>query len=419
MNEKLLHYIWQFQCFSKTHLYTIEGQSLRILFQGSYNHNQGPDFTAAKIRIDDTVWAGNIEIHVLSSDWEMHGHSNDAHYQNVILHVVWKHDKQLSLPFSTLELFSLVPKLLLQQYKNMLEAAHFIPCEKQLQRVNEIVLVKWKERMLIERLEDKAAIIIQLLQKCNRHWEQTCWWVLGSHFGMQVNKEVFLVILQSIPFEMLARQRMSVEHLEALLLGQAGLLSEETEDKYLQLLKKHYLFLQKKYALQQPAIRLNMLRMRPANFPGIRLAELAALMHQSAHIFSIIIQSTALNELQQKLELQASAYWNNHYSPGRNSATKPKHTGKLFQQHLLINAIIPLLYAYAIDRGEPALKSKAIQWMQELMPEHNKITRGFQMAGMRNETAFDSQAMIRLKQVYCDHKRCLECAIGVAILKQA
>lgn len=419
MNEKLLHYIWQFQCFSKTHLYTVEGQALRIIFHGSYNHNQGPDFIAAKIRIDDTVWAGNIEIHVLSSDWGVHGHSKDEHYQNVILHVVWKHDKQLSLPFSTLELFSLVPKLLLQQYKSMMQEQHFIPCEKQLQRVNEIILVKWKERLLIERMEEKAAIINHLLIESNRHWEQTCWWVLGSHFGMKVNKDVFLVILQSIPFEMLARQRMSVEHLEALLLGQAGLLNQEPADKYLQLLQNHYQFLKKKYALKQPAIRLNMLRMRPANFPAVRLAELAALLTQSAHIFSIIIKSAAINELQQLLEVQASSYWNDHYSPGRISASKRKHTGKLFQQHLLINAIIPLLYAYAIDRGEPALKSKAIQWMHDLLPEQNKITRGFHQAGMPNETAFDSQAILRLKLAYCDHKRCLECAIGVAILKQS
>ena len=287
MTERLLQYIWQFQYFNNSLLHTTNEQALQVINPGKYNTNQGPDFLNAKIWIDNTIWAGSIELHINTSDWKQHNHSNDKNYNNVILHVVWYHDQDLQLPFPTLELQSRVSKLLLNKYDELLRGTQFIPCEKQIQQVIEpLTIISWKERLLIERLQQKAAYIEKFLQRNNQHWEETFWWMLARNFGAKINSDSFEKLGQSIPINLFAKHKQQIHQLEALLMGQSGLLDKNFTDDYPLMLQKEYHFLQKKYRLNKIHEPVYFLRMRPANFPTIRLAQLAVLIQQSQHLFS-------------------------------------------------------------------------------------------------------------------------------------
>lgn len=290
MTEQLLQYIWQFQYFSANHLVTITGEPVTILKKGELNRNQGPDFLNAAVKIGNTTWAGNIEIHINSSHWQQHGHSTDNNYQNIILHVVWKHDLDLQLPFPTLELQPYVSSILLGRYNQMMNIPAFIPCEKSINQIKEITWLAWKERLMIERLQTKATIIYGFLKETNSHWEEVCWWMMARNFGMKVNSDAFEKVARSIPVNLLSKHKNQLIQIEALLLGQACLLVNSTGDKYVEMLQREYAFLQKKYKLSPLHSPIHYLRMRPANFPAVRLAQLAALVHQSNHLFSKIIE---------------------------------------------------------------------------------------------------------------------------------
>jgi hypothetical protein len=289
MTEKLLHFIWQFQYFNKTILTTPEGEELVILNQGTLNTNQGPDFLLASVKINTITFVGNIELHINASDWYKHKHSNDENYNNVILHVVWNYDKPLVVKnkiIPTLELKTLVAKVLLQRYKSLMESKAKILCEKFLPALTTIGWMSWKERLAAERLEIKATEILQLFQESKQHWEETFWWLLASNFGIKVNKPVFKEIAQTIPVQILAKHKNQIQQLEALLLGQGNLLNNQPTDEYTKLLQKEFQFLQHKYKLKKVNGRVLFLRMRPASFPTVRLAQLAMLIHNSSHLFS-------------------------------------------------------------------------------------------------------------------------------------
>ncbi|MBP6287992.1 MAG: DUF2851 family protein, partial [Ferruginibacter sp.] len=219
MTERLLQYIWQFQYFNAKELSTSEAELLQVIHPGMYNTNQGPDFTDAKINIEGTVWAGSIELHINSSDWKNHKHSSDKNYKNVILHVVWQHDVDLHLPFSTLVLQDKVPKILLHRYDELMRADSFIPCERNIHAVSAITWTSWKERLLVERLQLKTGFISGFLQKNNFHWEETLWWLLARNFGSRLNSEAFEIIARSIPVSILAKHKNQVQEVEALLFG--------------------------------------------------------------------------------------------------------------------------------------------------------------------------------------------------------
>ncbi len=416
MTERLLQHIWQFQYFNSSLLQTTDEQSLLVIQPGLYNTNQGPDFLNAKIKIDNTIWAGSIELHINTSDWQQHNHSNDKNYNNVILHVVWNDDHDLQLPFPTLELQNRVSKLLLKKYDELMQGTQFIPCENQIRQVNEITVISWKERLLVERLQHKAQYIETLLQQNNQHWEEVFWWVLARNFGTKINSDAFEKMAQSIPMNILAKHKHQLLQLEALLMGQAGLLDKNFEDDYAVMLQKEYRFLQKKYRLNKIHASLYFLRMRPANFPGIRLAQLAALIHQSQHLFSTIKASANFNEVLQLFSVTANDYWHYHYVFDEAASFKKKTLGKQMVQNIMINTVVPVLYAYGYFNNNELYKNKALQWMGQLAAESNSITKGFELLGIENKTAFDSQALIQLKNEYCDKKRCLQCAIGNKIL---
>jgi len=432
MNERLLQFIWQFQYFNKGELTTNRGEPVGILFTGNYNTNQGPDFSNAMIRIGNTTWAGSVELHIKTSDWNKHQHQHDNNYNNVILHVVWEDDGSLIgvpatateqsgyLPGSEIPVLALkgrVSTILLQRYEEWMHAVSFIPCEKTIHTVNDITWKSWKERLLVERLLRKAARVELYLAQSNFHWEETCWWLLARNFGISVNADAFEAIARSVPARILAKHKSQVLQLEALLLGQAGMLSGTFIDKYPLLLQREYHFLKEKYQLQPVHQPVHFLRMRPGNFPTIRLAQLAMLISGTAHLFSKLKETESLAEVVRGFDVTANDYWHYHYRFDEPASFKKKKLGSSMTDTIIINTVAPVLFAYGHYHDEHAYKEKAIKWLGETAAETNNITKGFRQLGIEHKNATDSQALTELKNEYCSKKRCLECGIGNAILK--
>jgi hypothetical protein len=417
MNERLLQYIWQVQYFNKNELVTTDGETVTVIHPGKINSNQGPDFLDAKIKVGSTLWAGNIELHNLSSDWNNHGHSDDKNYRNVILHVVWQDDINLHLPFPVLELQTKVSKILLDKYDALMNAKSFIACETMIGNVSPIIWIAWKERLLVERMQKKSTVILKYLDQNNHHWEETFWWLIARNFGIMVNSDAFELIARSLPLNLLAKHKNQVHQTEALLFGQAGLLEVDFTDDYPILLKKEYQFFRKKYRLEPIHVSLHFLRMRPSNFPTIRLAQLSMLIHNSIHLFSIVKETLLLDDIRKLLGVTANDYWHYHYMLEEPTAFKEKNLGKQMINSIIINTIIPILFAYGYHNNENEYKERAMHWLEQLASEQNNITKGFTQLGVEINNAFDSQALILLKNEYCDQKRCLECAVGNKLLR--
>lgn len=421
MNERLLQLIWQFQYFNKAQLTTVDESTLTIIHPGILNTNQGPDFSEAKIKIANTTWAGNIEIHVKSSDWKAHNHDNDPNYANIILHVVWINDVQLidknNKPVPTLELQTLVSKIMLQHYEQLMNAKGFVACEKHLPVLSEMGWLAWKERLVAERLQRKATIVLDLLKQANNHWEEVLWWLLAKNFGIKVNAETFEQLAKSIPVNVLAKHKYQLNQLEALLFGQALLLEGDFKEDYPKLLQREYKFLAAKYKLNPVNKSVDFLRMRPANFPTIRLAQLAALIFKSTHLFSKILEIESIEELYELFDVTANDYWHYHYIFGEATDYKPKKLGKTMTENIIINTIVPVLFAYGMYHKNQQAKDKAINFLSNLSSESNNITKQWKSSRVENKNALDSQALIELKNNYCNEKLCLNCAVGNKLLK--
>ncbi len=422
MNERLLQFIWQFQYLNHTSLSTTDEHSLQIIHPGNPNYNAGPDFSEAKIIIDNTTWIGNVELHINASHWLEHNHTKNKNYNNIILHVVWLHDVDIKDAngnnFPTLELQSLVAKVLLQKFERLMNTTEFIPCSFALPVLNDVSWLAWKERLIAERLEIKSASVIQSLQLLNNNWEEVFWQTLTRSFGMKVNADAFEAIAKTLSINILSKHKNQVNQLEALLLGQADLLNVEATDNYAIMLQKEYKFLANKYQLKPIKRSPDFLRMRPNNFPTIRLAQLAMLVHQSSHLFSKIKTTEDRNKIFQWFDLKANDFWNYHYTLTDETVYHPKPLGRLFIQHIIINAIVPVLFAYGLFRNEYAWKDKAVNWLMQLQPEQNIITKQWKLHNVENKNAFDSQSLIHLKNNYCNYKKCLDCAVGTKLLKQ-
>ena len=417
MTEPLLQYIWQFQYFNKTSLQTVEGETVEIVYQGSYNTNQGPDFFEAKLKIGNTLLIGNVELHCKTSEWNTHKHSADKNYANVIAHIVWENDCTLPNNLPTIILQDRVSKILLEKYQKLLNTSSFIPCENSISTVPEITWLSWKERLLIERLEQKSTSANEYLSKNNYHWEETFWWMIAKNFGIKVNSEAFEKIAQSIPITVLAKHKNQLHQIEALLFGQAGLLDKDFEEDYPILLRKEYQFYKSKYNLQSTNANLFFLRMRPANFPTVRLAQLAMLIVHSVHLFSKIKEIEEVENVKKLLNVTANDYWHYHYNFDELSAYKIKNVGVQMINNLIINTVIPILFAYGHYTKEHHFKDKALRWLTQLTAEKNSRINGFLALQITIKNAFDSQSLLQLKNEYCSKKRCLECAVGNKLLK--
>jgi hypothetical protein len=418
MTERLLHFIWQFQYYNRDSLCTTSGELLSIEFPGNYNTDQGPDFSAASIRINQVRLVGNIELHVQASDWNRHAHQHDHHYHNVILHVVWKNDAPIQAVnhIATLVLEDRVPKLLLQRYEQLMANAKAIPCHAHLPVLSEVSWMAWKERLAIERLQVKSQRVLAWYEQSNHHWEEVFWWMLATSFGATKNTQLFEEVAKSIGVNILAKHKNQIHQLEALLLGQANLLEGRFEDKYAQMLQREYQFYQHKHALKKVCQAPAFLRMRPASFPTVRLAQLAMLIFNSCHLFSKMKEQASVKDVKQLLNVTANDYWHYHYRFDEETAYLPKNLGMQMMDNIVINTIVPVLFAYGLYHKDQAIKDKALSWLQETAAEQNNITKTWKVHGIGCSNALESQALIQLHKQYCLPKNCLTCALGTKLL---
>jgi hypothetical protein len=417
MTEKLLQFIWQFQYFQRTELRTVSGEEVEIIDAGSLNKNQGPDFLQARIRIAGAVFAGSVELHLKTSQWVQHRHEEDPHYRNVILHVVLEHDGDLPHSIPVLQLKGRVAHLLLQRYEQWNNTAAFVPCQKTLKDVPSLVLTSWKDRLVAERLTRKTEKIFEVLNRNHFHWEESFWQLLARNFGSRLNADLFEAVAQSLELSLLARHRTQVIQVEAMLLGQANLLEARFEESYPAMLKKEFQFYRRKYGLQRVHIKPVFHRMMPAGFPTLRLAQLAMLVQQSANLFAQVLETTRLEEGRKLFEITANDYWHYHYRFEEETAFKKKRTGSDMVDNIMINTVIPFLYAYGLHHRDEVYKTRALEWLEGCCSESNGIIRGFGRLSVDCRSAYDSQALTELKTQYCDLRRCLECSIGCHLLK--
>ena len=420
MTERLLQYLWQFQYYNKQSSILDNGDTFQVIHPGRFNTNQGPDFLEAKIRIEDTLWVGHVEVHVKTSDWFKHAHQFDRNYDNVVLHVVWEHDlpeRDTRIPVFSMQ--SRVPMLLLEQYRYWMDSAGFIACGNQIRDVSRIIWISWRERLLAERMQRKTAMVFSFLLQTHQHWEESFWWLLARNFGAALNFEPFEAMAKSLPVTLLARYKNQLPLLEALLFGQCGLLEGEFKDDYPARLQRDYLHVKNKYKLQPVRQSVHFLRTRPVNFPTIRLAQLARLLYRSSHLFAFIKETEQLSEIKKWLSVTASEFWDKHYTFQKSSVCRPKKLGNQMIDTLIINTVVPVLFAYGLLHNEEQYKNRALNWLDELEPEMNAITNCYSELGIVNKSAFDSQALLELKSHYCDPKKCLDCAMGNALLKRS
>jgi Protein of unknown function (DUF2851) len=416
MNEQFLQFVWQHRYFDQSELYTISNEPVIVIDPGTHNTNQGPDFSGARIRLGETEWAGNVELHVQTADWLRHGHQHDKQYQNVILHVVWEHSEPVELGIPVLELQGRVPAYLKKQVIEWMDNQLPIPCVQELHMSGIQLTDNWKEILVRERLSRKSVEINDQLRQLKGHWEEVFWWLIARNFGVTVNSDAFGEMARSLPLTLITRHKNQIQQVEALLLGQCGLLNEKFSDPYVRLLQKEYQFLRDKYKLRQIKTPVQFLRMRPGNFPTIRLAQLAMLIHESIHLFSKIKELKIAREVEQLFLVTANDFWHYHYRLGNTSAYVEKTLGNKMIQNLLINTVIPSLFTYGQYMKDDRYVEKAMRWLEETEPEKNNIIRIFQQEGITVKNATDTQALLELKKNYCDKRRCLECEIGMKLL---
>jgi Protein of unknown function (DUF2851) len=421
MKEEFLHYLWKFKKFDTLNLKTFNGEELTIIQVGQYLELAGPDFFNAQLIIGEQKWAGNVEIHLKSSDWYVHHHERDEAYENVILHVVWEHDTEIfrsnNSEIPVLELKKYVDAAALANYQSLMAPKSWIYCEKQLQDLDEFLVKNWQERLFFERLERKSKSIFELLHQTNNDWEAVLFCLLAKNFGLNTNGEIFSKIAQSIPFTIIRKESFEIENLEALLLGNAGLLDAEKEDNYFKDLKFRYFYLLHKYQIEKKVVEpVQFFKHRPDNFPTIRLSQLANLYQIHQNLFSILNSSNSVKRIYEIFDVSTSDYWQNHYQFDKESPKKKKKLSTSFVDLIIINTVIPLQFAFAKSQGKE-ISEELMQLMIEVCAEKNAIIEKFSFFGVYAKNALETQALLQLKSEYCNKSKCLECAIGIELLK--
>lgn len=421
MKEDFLHYIWKFKKFNSLNLKTAQGELVTIIKSGDYLELSGPDFFNAHIEIGNQKWAGNVEIHLKSSDWYLHNHESDPAYKNVILHVVWENDtaifRENNTEIPVLVLKDFVAREIVESHNELVTPKTWISCESGLQEIDKFVFKNWQERLFFERLERKSKFVYQLLEETNQDWEAVLFCLLAKNFGLNTNGNSFLQISKAIPFSIIRKESFEIENLEALLFGTSNLLEAEKEDVYYKDLKFRYFYLLHKYQIEKTYTEpLQFFKLRPDNFPTIRLSQLAALYNKHQNLFSKIISLKSVDSVYRLLNVTTSPYWQNHYQFDKESPKKSKMLSKSFIDLLIINTIIPLQFAYSSIMGE-SIAEDLIDFMNEVTSEKNAIIDKFNSFGIKAKTAFESQTLLELKNEYCERKACLKCAIGLELLK--
>jgi hypothetical protein len=426
MQESFLHYIWQFQYFERSELRTTTNEPIQVFHPGYRNSNSGPDFSQARIKIGHIEWIGNVEIHIYSSGWTEHNHHADRAYDNVILHVVWDED-QLILrndrsPLPTLKLNGRVSEKLLLRYKKLLADKSPIHCASVISTINPIKILSMKERALLTRLEIRNETIKDMLRLNRGDWEETCYQLLARNFGFRVNAEPFTQLVRNLPYRFIRKHSDKLTQIEALLFGQAGLLEKEHVDQYYNLLKREYRLMVAKFALAEAklnAFQWKFLRLRPANFPTIRIAQFAALLCKEKQLFTRLINAENYNSLVEILEVEQSDYWKHHYLFTKFIKTPIAPLGKMSIDNIIINTAVPMMVAYAKSRGDEGALQKSVSILQSVDPEENSIVKMWSAIGVDLSSAFDTQASLELYHSFCSKKRCLECVIGSSLFGPA
>jgi hypothetical protein len=421
--EKFLHYLWKYRLFDEEKLHSSDDEKIQVLDLGMPNNDAGPDFQNAKIKIGNTLWVGNVEIHVKSSDWYHHGHDRDKSYDNVILQVVLHDDKKVMrttgevVPTTEIKF----PDYLLKNYRHLLENEAWIACENELNKVDPFVIDFWLSKLTIERLENKSEAIKKEMHLNQNNWEVSFYHKLARNFGFKVNSEPFELLAKSLPLKIISKHKDDLFQLEALFFGQAGFLNQKVlHDEYHQKLFEEYRYLKKKWQLKPLEKHLwKFSRLRPGNFPTVRIAQFCALINKSKRLFSLILDKRNFNELSALFEVKPSVYWQTHYRFLKESRKKEYKLGKNAFNILVINTIVPFLFVYGQQQNKQEYKERALDFLLKLPPEKNAIIKKWEKLGIQSSNAYYTQALLQLKNEYCNIKRCLDCQIGNAIIKKS
>ncbi|MAO08167.1 MAG: hypothetical protein CL596_05590 [Alteromonas sp.] len=423
MKEDFLHYLWKFQKFSTGNLHTVEGEPLRILDTGVHNFNEGPDFQMAQVEIDNQKWAGNVEIHINSSDWFAHGHEKDTNYDNVILHVVWEHDAKVPRKdasfIPTIELKDKICLDTIQRYYQLISSEKkFIPSEAQFAEIPNDIFENWLHQMFLERLELKADSVFEELKHTSNNWEAVLFRMLCKNFGLKLNGPSFLSIAKSFDYSIVRKCGDNTLKLEAILYGQAGFLDQDISSQYYELLQDSYAYAKIMYGISNEGVLPSkFFRLRPPNFPTLRLSQFAVLWTHKKFLFSKLMDAKTKEDYYDIFEVAASEYWDIHYNFGVESNKRKKSLTKNFMDLLIINTVIPLKFTYMKYMGEVVL-DELTQLALSIKAEKNTIISKFKELRDFDDTAWHSQALLHLKSNYCTPFKCLQCEIGNYILKQ-
>ena len=420
--EQLLHYVWKHKIFPLKELKTTTGQQVEVIDTGLANTDAGPDFFNAKLKLDGVLWIGNIEIHERSSDWFKHGHHADAGYNSVILHIASEIDTEISrsngerIP----QIQLICPEAVRTNYKELLETDSYPPCYRIIPSLPPFTAHSWMTALQMERFEQKATLLNERLKRCQGNWEDAFFITLARNFGFGLNGDAFETWAHRLPFRAVDKHRNDLFQIEAIFFGQAGILEDSDGDGYYLRLKKEYTYLQHKFGLiPMDASLWRFLRLRPANFPHIRIAQLACLYHRAYGLLSRIMETETLQGVRDILKGGTSEYWLTHYTFGGSSPSRPKTLSNTSLDLLIINTVVTFLYAYGLHKGNRVLCARAGSFLEELKAENNYITRMWEQCGMKASNAADSQALIQLNKEYCDKKKCLYCRIGYEYLKRS
>lgn len=422
MQEDFLHYIWKHKKIELNNLKTTQGEVVLVSSVGQHNFNSGPDFFNAQLKIGEQLWAGNVEIHIKSSDWYLHNHEQDKAYDNVILHVVWEHDTDIfrkdNTPIPTVQLKEFTNKAVLQSYEKLLSKnGKWINCENDFAGVDDFLLNNWLERLYFERLERKTETIKTLLTETKNDWEAVFFIMLAKNFGLKVNGEAFYSLATSIDFSVVRKSQSHQETLEALFFGQAGLLEQDYEDAYYLNLVKDYQFLKQKHGLENKGvIPLQFFRLRPPNFPTIRLSQLARLYFEHKNLFSKVMETESLEVFYQIFKVPTSNFWKSHYTFQKTSKASTKTLSKSFIDLVLINTVLPIKFCYSKEKGED-LDTTILKIASQISSEKNSIIEAFNTLKKVSNSALQSQALLQLKNDYCSKNKCLQCAVGNSLIR--
>jgi hypothetical protein len=426
MKEEFLHYLWKYSLYDRDNLIDSDGNRIEVLNPGQYNRDSGPDFFNAKIRIGNTIWAGNIEIHTHASHFLCHGHQDDPAYNNVILHIVVVNDRKVlnsrgeEIPSAEIRF----DNSLLERYQDLVNNPSIIACQDYIKGADRLLLREWLESLAVERLSRKAGTISDLLLKTKNDWEEVFFRMLCRYFGFRVNTEPFIMLAEALPFRIIRKHADNIFQIEALLFGAAGLLDEgmfreALSDNYYKELIREYKILSAKYSIRQiHGWMWKFSRLRPVNFPTIRISQLAHMLSVSGGLFSRVLDTDETGRLKLLFEVPVSEYWKDHFIFGKKSRNTEKSTGSQATDILIINAVIPILFVYGRGRGRQDICDRTLDFLENIPPEQNKIISEWNEAGLFPESAFDSQALIQLRDEYCRKRRCLECRIGSRLIRQ-